>query len=194
MDRSLVDPDKNETCSRGLHFCSFDYISHFETQNSRVIIVKINPRDVVSIPVDYNNTKGRCCEYTVLTEVQRPTKQSLPPLVAYNETSDETVEDVNDYNDSEYDEYDIYAEDDEIEFEVKEYHKPEPIVTKEPTVEVKEPEQSKKLIMSSIDGTFIESFDTVREAAMKYGIDPDNIRRVCRGKRVTTGGYKWKFE
>jgi hypothetical protein len=32
------------------------------------MILKINPKDVVSIPADYNNTKGRCCRYEVVAE------------------------------------------------------------------------------------------------------------------------------
>jgi hypothetical protein len=32
------------------------------------MILKINPRDVVAIPADYNNTKGRCCRYEVIGE------------------------------------------------------------------------------------------------------------------------------
>ena len=34
-----------------------------------MVILKINPRDVVSIPTDYNNTKGRTCRYEVVGEV-----------------------------------------------------------------------------------------------------------------------------
>ena len=32
--------------------------------------VKIDPADVVSIPTDYNNAKGRCCKYTVMSEIK----------------------------------------------------------------------------------------------------------------------------
>ena len=32
------------------------------------MIVKINPKDVVAIPADYNNTKGRTCRYEVVGE------------------------------------------------------------------------------------------------------------------------------
>ena len=33
------------------------------------MILKINPRDVVSIPADYGDTKGRCCRYQVIGEL-----------------------------------------------------------------------------------------------------------------------------
>jgi hypothetical protein len=52
-----------------LHFCSQEYLPHFGGSDSRVVIVKINPRDVVSIPTDYNNAKGRACRYEVIGEV-----------------------------------------------------------------------------------------------------------------------------
>ena len=69
MERNEVDDNKDQTCSTGLHFCSQEYLPHFGGGDSRVVIVKINPRDVVSIPVDYNNAKGRACRYEVIGEV-----------------------------------------------------------------------------------------------------------------------------
>lgn len=67
MERNKVDDKSENTCSSGLHFCSESYLSHFG--GDRTVIVKINPRDVVSIPVDYNNAKGRACRYEVIGEV-----------------------------------------------------------------------------------------------------------------------------
>lgn len=66
MPRNLVDDDKNRTCSAGLHFCSVEYLKSFG--GNRLVILKINPRDVVSIPTDYNNSKGRACRYEVIGE------------------------------------------------------------------------------------------------------------------------------
>jgi hypothetical protein len=67
MERNEVDDNKDRTCSAGLHFCSHSYLGHFS--GDRVVIVKINPRDVVSIPSDYNDSKGRACRYEVIGEV-----------------------------------------------------------------------------------------------------------------------------
>jgi hypothetical protein len=69
MPRNMVDDNANQTCSSGLHFCSQDYLKHFGGSDSRVVIVKINPRDVVSIPTDYDFSKGRCSRYEVIGEV-----------------------------------------------------------------------------------------------------------------------------
>lgn len=67
MPRNMVDDDKKRTCSYGLHFCSYEYLKHYGGE--RIMVLKINPRDVVSIPVDYKNSKGRCCRYEVISEL-----------------------------------------------------------------------------------------------------------------------------
>lgn len=72
--REAVDPNRNNTCSRGLHFCSKDYLNNFG--GSRVMLVKINPADVVSIPSDYDNTKGRTWRYEVVGEIEQPKAES----------------------------------------------------------------------------------------------------------------------
>jgi hypothetical protein len=74
MERNEVDDNRNNTCSAGLHFCSESYLAHFG--GDRTVIVKINPRDVVSIPSDYNDAKGRACRYEVIGEVGRDPSDS----------------------------------------------------------------------------------------------------------------------
>lgn len=69
MERNLVDDDQNRTCSTGLHFCSRDYLNHFGGE--RIVVLKINPRDVVSIPNDYNDSKGRCARYEIVDEIDK---------------------------------------------------------------------------------------------------------------------------
>jgi hypothetical protein len=69
MERNLVDDDQNRTCSTGLHFCSKEYLTSFG--GDRIVILKINPRDVVSIPNDYNDSKGRCARYEIVDEIDK---------------------------------------------------------------------------------------------------------------------------
>lgn len=69
MPRYQVDDRRHITCSFGLHVAAFDYASTFGTSDRRLILVKVNPRDVVSVPEDYNNQKMRVCRYEVLQEV-----------------------------------------------------------------------------------------------------------------------------
>lgn len=69
MPRREVDDNRHNTCSDGFHFCSFSYLPHYaDTSNSRVMVMKINPKDVVAIPSDYKNAKGRASEYVVVDE------------------------------------------------------------------------------------------------------------------------------
>ena len=68
--RNEVDENPDQTCSSGLHFCSNDYLPHFgKGGKRRIMMVKVNPRDVGAFPRDYNTSKGRCCRYQVIAEV-----------------------------------------------------------------------------------------------------------------------------
>mgnify|MGYP000352453636 CR=1 FL=1 len=70
MPRNKVNDNKDQTCSEGLHFCSQSYLRHFGNGSTdHVMILKINPRDVVSVPSDYNDSKGRCCRYEIVGEL-----------------------------------------------------------------------------------------------------------------------------
>lgn len=78
MPRNKVDDNRDETCSHGLHFCSRGYLPSYGAEDgNRTIVIKINPADVVSIPADYNNTKGRCCKYVVVGELEHKSEIHL---------------------------------------------------------------------------------------------------------------------
>lgn len=72
MPRHMVDDNANRTCSTGLHVGSIDYVRMFGNQASgdRLIRVKVDPANVVSVPHDYNGQKLRACEYTVIEECE----------------------------------------------------------------------------------------------------------------------------
>ncbi len=89
MTRNKVNEDKDQTCSYGLHFAAHEYAEGFGS-SGRMMVMKINPRDVVSIPSDYSNQKGRCCKYEVIEEVERSDRKlvgaqvvnTAPPIVS----------------------------------------------------------------------------------------------------------------
>jgi len=68
IDRSLVDDNPNNTCSSGLHVACHDYAKGF---GPKLIEVKVNPKDVVTVPVDYNGTKMRVCKFEVMAECEQ---------------------------------------------------------------------------------------------------------------------------
>lgn len=76
MPRENCDSNSANTCSRGLHVCSKDYLPCYQGGAGKMIIVKINPKNVVAVPPDYHNTKMRCCEYTVVAEIPRTIEQT----------------------------------------------------------------------------------------------------------------------
>ncbi len=77
MPRNEVDDDPNHTCSSGLHFCAYSYVGSFKFDEDRLVLVKISPEDVVSIPSDYGNAKARCCRYEVVEEIGGPVKRTV---------------------------------------------------------------------------------------------------------------------
>lgn len=83
MARNKVDDDRNRTCSHGLHVCSYNYLKSYGNKDDVVVLVKVNPKDVVSVPVDYNNTKMRVCRYEVLSVFgSQDTPEPDHPVVA----------------------------------------------------------------------------------------------------------------
>jgi len=65
MARHDVDDDKDRGCSYGLHAGTMEYATGFG-RGGRVVIVEINPKDVVSIPTDCSFQKLRTCAYKVV--------------------------------------------------------------------------------------------------------------------------------
>lgn len=91
MPRNMVDDDRDRTCSTGLHFCSKQYLSCYS--GSRVLALKINPRDVVSIPSDYNDSKGRCCKYIIVDDVTDDIENAFASVVSrkYEQKTDNSI-------------------------------------------------------------------------------------------------------
>jgi hypothetical protein len=65
------------------------YLGHFGGE--RTVIVKINPADVVSIPSDYNDAKGRACRYEVIGELNVEASDAFTAPVQSNAHGTYTV-------------------------------------------------------------------------------------------------------
>lgn len=66
--RNDVDDNKEVGCSEGLHAGTIEYAKGFVSSAGRIVLVEINPADVVSIPIDCNFQKLRTCKYKVIDE------------------------------------------------------------------------------------------------------------------------------
>ncbi|MEK6883941.1 MAG: hypothetical protein AABY22_30200 [Nanoarchaeota archaeon] len=73
MPRNSIDDNPDLGCSQGLHVGAMDYVSNYGSGNDRFIMVKINPRDVVSVPKDDSYRKIRVCRYEVIGEISKET-------------------------------------------------------------------------------------------------------------------------
>jgi hypothetical protein len=66
VDRKCVEDDPDKGCGEGLHAGSLEYATGW---GEKVVIVKIHPKDVVSVPKAEDN-KMRICAYTVVGECE----------------------------------------------------------------------------------------------------------------------------
>jgi len=109
MPREMVDDNRDVTCSSGLHVAAFEYANGF---CKRLVLVKVNPADVVSVPTDYNGQKMRTCGYDVLKDV---TEEVKVPLYTDDTDDDFDSVDIDDIDD--IDENDGLLDDDTDDFD-----------------------------------------------------------------------------
>ena len=102
ISRNEVDDNRRNECSFGLHFAAYGYLgSYRQGSDTRTVVLKINPRDVVAIPEDYSCQKGRTCRYEVIKDIT--------PEARNEETAIEEMDEIAQTNLSEFD-YDIERE------------------------------------------------------------------------------------
>jgi len=94
IDRRQVDDNPQNGCSHGFHAGSLHYATTFGGEDRKVVIVKINPADVVSVPNDCEYQKLRTARYEVVSHYNGP----LPKTYA---TSYDDVEGDDIYNEDE---------------------------------------------------------------------------------------------
>ncbi len=68
MPRENVDPDCAQHCSTGFHVGTIEYATSFYSNQGKMVIVKVNPVNAVSVPNDCSCQKIRVCEYEVVAE------------------------------------------------------------------------------------------------------------------------------
>ena len=78
MPRSDVDSNRDKGCSAGLHVGAIDYAKEYggiddeggSNGGNRLMICKVNPADVISVPSDCRCQKLRACRYEVVSEFE----------------------------------------------------------------------------------------------------------------------------
>lgn len=219
MPRNEVDEDSRNECSNGLHFCSREYLNNFS--GNHIMIVKINPADVVAIPADYNSSKGRTCRYQVIGELEDDGKLEG----AYRDTGTRSVNQdlIEDWlsEDEDFDDDDVdgvfHIEDEDEDLEelddvfdgpAKSDIDPlassfagipadgEPvIIPRDVALEIADSlddEDVWQIEASESDGNVVGRYSDVQEAADATGANSSSIRKVLNGQRRTAGGLQWK--
>lgn len=74
MDVDAVDPDRNRSCSHGLHVANLGYLSGFS--GSHVLIVLVDPANFIAVPHGETN-KARVCAYDVIGVMTASAKQMV---------------------------------------------------------------------------------------------------------------------
>lgn len=139
MPRADVDDNCNNGCSQGFHVGTFEYASSFGSGNDKLVLVKVNPRDAVSVPHDCSYQKLRVCRYQVVdvftdrladgvyqSEVNKTTIVAKPSTVlAKDMTVKNELRDYSgygsdkeyycEYDDEDEDDYDDWDDEDEDE-------------------------------------------------------------------------------
>lgn len=207
MPRNSVDEDSRNECSNGLHFCSRSYLSNFPGEH--IMIVKINPEDVVAIPADYNSSKGRTCRYEVIGELEEEGKLegsfrdtgTRPPVDEdwLAEDDNELDDDFDFDDDADVDVFHIDDEEDEVTNSgfVGLPGDGEPvIIPRDVALEIAnglDDEDVWSIVaVHPVLGTEVGFYGTVRDASIATGANASSIRKVLNGQRLTAGGLCWR--
>jgi hypothetical protein len=122
MQRAKVDDDRGRGCSNGLHAGALNYVASYGSleNGDRIVIVKINPKDVVSVPSDCNYEKLRTCRYEVVGEYEGELLKPLYSASFSQDDYDDEEDEVSDYDENYWDQFDeedeeAYQEDEDEE-------------------------------------------------------------------------------
>lgn len=109
MPRSEVQFDPQVGCSQGLHVGTRNYAVSWAPI---LILVKVNPRDVVSVPFECDSQKMRVCEYTVLkvTDASEEHQRFHYDETEYDDEYYDEDECCDECDDSDYEENEDYGE------------------------------------------------------------------------------------
>lgn len=196
MTRNMVDEDKNRTCSHGLHFCGREYLSFYGTQaGNRTMVVKINPADVVAIPSDHNNMKGRTCRYEVVDELTHSDEKELETKPVWWDERTNIIDTLLDEMEDEID--DVFDDLDDLDDDFDDTDSDESsdgVVNLVDSVQKKFPNAVVQLGSTMPEASSVSVkwvYTSPGDAAKRTGIS--NIPKVLSNERHTAGGYRWMY-
>jgi len=101
MRRRQVCDDHTKGCDTGLHVGTYEYACNWAGNTGVVVLVKFNPKDIVSVPSDCNCQKMRVSEYEVIAIAREQLEEAV--YDHEDEDDDYDYESVDAYYDDEAD-------------------------------------------------------------------------------------------
>lgn len=113
MPRNKVCDDADQACGPGLHAGAVEYATGYAGSEDKLVIVKVDPANVVSVPKDSSCQKMRTCGYEVVGEFSAPFQKSVVdfPKNVENELDNDDEDEYNDEDEWDDDEIEIDEED-----------------------------------------------------------------------------------
>lgn len=108
VQRRCVDDDRRNSCSHGLHVGSFDYAQSWAS-DGKLLMVRFDPSDAVSVPHDSSCQKLRVSCYEVLQEIAIEDDSEITEPYYGVYSNGNTDPDYNDY-DEDYDDEEEYED------------------------------------------------------------------------------------
>ena len=102
MKRRQVCDDHTQGCDSGLHVGTYDYACNWAGNTGVVVLVKFNPKDIVSVPSDCNCEKMRVSSYEVISVAREQLEEAVYSEDDYDDQEDylDELEDGDVINDS----------------------------------------------------------------------------------------------
>ena len=98
MTRNKVCDDANIGCSHGFHAGSLEYAKGYGN-GGHLMVVEIDPRDVVSVPLDCDQQKLRTAKYKVVAHFEKKLEEPMcDDYDDYGDWQDDDSDDSDDYN------------------------------------------------------------------------------------------------
>lgn len=104
LPRNKISDDPSHHCHFGLHCGALTYArDEFHPGQGQIVVVKVNPSNVVSVPNDHNCRKMRVCEYKVISSFSGKEVEQREVVPSNQNEWDEDEEECCDYCGDEYD-------------------------------------------------------------------------------------------
>ena len=88
MKRRQVCDDHTQGCDSGLHVGTYDYACNWAGNTGVVVLVKFNPKDIVSVPSDCNCEKMRVSSYEVISVAREQLEEAVYSEDDYDDQED----------------------------------------------------------------------------------------------------------